>query len=121
MVLQTATQLSSFLVSLEPILLSFLTLVVPALGFWIVAQLKVNYAASEKNAEKIDRIAQVSDNTHTLVNNAMGAQLKLNATTTQALANATHESDAHCGCGSRGEGALGASREAINHGPDSRR
>src|SRR6202050_2327341 len=36
------------------------------------------------------RTAQVMDNTHTLVNNAMGAQLQITATTAQTLADTTH-------------------------------
>ena len=38
---------------------------------------------------KQDRIARVTDNTHTLVNNNMQIQLALNAKTSRALANVT--------------------------------
>lgn len=43
------------------------------------------------NKMQQERIAQVADNTHTLVNNAMGAQLQITATTAQALADTTHD------------------------------
>jgi hypothetical protein len=85
------TQPQTFLQSIEGMLIAFLAVVMPALALWIVAQLRANHAATKVVEEKTDRNAQVIDNTHTLVNSQMGAQLQLNATATQALANATHD------------------------------
>jgi hypothetical protein len=47
--------------------------------------------AEQWNKLQAIRTAQVADNTHTLVNNAMGAQLQITATTAQALADTTHD------------------------------
>jgi hypothetical protein len=47
--------------------------------------------AEQRATSQQERIAQVADNTHTLVNNAMGAQLQLTATTAKALADVTHD------------------------------
>jgi hypothetical protein len=66
----------------QNLLFVFFGTTLTALGGWIVNKLGT---ANKKQ----DLIAQVADNTHTLVNSQMGQQLQLNATTSRTLANLT--------------------------------
>jgi nitrogen fixation/metabolism regulation signal transduction histidine kinase len=45
---------------------------------------------NEASADKLAEMAEVGEATHTLVNSAMGAQLRLHAATARALAEQTH-------------------------------
>lgn len=48
-------------------------------------------ALHERDARKLDRIAETGEKTHTLVNSNMGAQLRLVATTSRRLSQLTNE------------------------------
>lgn len=63
-----------------------------ALAAQKVESVKQTLAASNlATNQRLDGIADVGHKTHTLVNNAMGVQLKLNAVIARRLSNMTHE------------------------------
>lgn len=59
-----------------------------------VATVKTDLArTNEETSRKLDDLARVSADTHTLVNNNMGVQLRLNAAVTRRLADKTGDSE----------------------------
>lgn len=73
--------LSSFLAQIMPYIVSFLALVIPAFGAWVVSKLKSNHdaavAASLATNEKVDTVIKATNGINTNLQDHIDAQNKV--------------------------------------------